>query len=363
MKNTRNIHKLARQAGLITALALSGFLLAVTTRGNAAPFGTVELLQDGDFEGQAGAYLSTPWTWEYAGPYGGSSNFQIQSGQGTSCSGVKNVKIVPSFRDLRWYGISQRVTAVSTVRRYRLTGWVRCSTGVQTGYLGVRDSNGNVIKQTVFGTASTQYKRLTVSFYTPANAGGVTVFVRFCTSLLAAGTYVQVDGLSLTQIDPFNPDLVDDSGFENQLRTTLAAAWKAEGTGTNGIDTGTSASGAKNAYIRATSGWNAVTQPIATAVNKYYVARAKVYTSPNFPAGFLGIRDAYGKLVAARIFGPSSMGYTEVTTAPFLGTLADPIEGSAQMLTLFVGYTATGSDSWVRIDDVHVWNPYLAVDP
>jgi hypothetical protein len=81
MKNTRNIRLLGRRAGLITALALSGFFLAGTTRGNAQ-IGVVEMLQDGDFESQTGSYLSAPWTYE-GKPYGTrASSYRIETGGG-----------------------------------------------------------------------------------------------------------------------------------------------------------------------------------------------------------------------------------------------------------------------------------------
>jgi hypothetical protein len=272
---------------------------------------------------------------------------------------------VPTLGLYGYYGISQRVTrgaGSGVVGYYRLTGYVRCSANARSVCFGVRYSTGTVIKQTIFGGGSAQYRRLTVTF-SAAPADDTLVVFAGCNYSGSSSIGLQIDRLSLTTFAPLNPDLVDDSGFENQPTTSLNAPWQKEGTGAKGIDLGTgpAASGTKNAYIRATSDSNAITQKVAARPGKLYLASARIYTSPNFPGGYLGVRDGGGNVVAQRFFGPSATGYTTVTTPPFYG-----VEGGVDwdlMMTLFVRYVASGTDSWVRIDDVHMWISGRAVDP
>ena len=360
MKNTRNINRLGRQAGVAATIAILGLFVAGPTRVSGQvtdvpgyslydPLqGKPNLLGDPDFELQPSSTLSAPWRYErnsYAQGY-----CSIQRWQGTAFSGANNAQL--TSYDSRGVFLTQWVYGLQALRRYRLEGWVRCTSDVRAAYLGVYQPNA-IIKSTVFGGANPSYRWLCVDFTVPYTAA-----VRVYIELKSPGT-VRIDALKLREIGLSNVDLVNDPGFENQTSSSLVnSPWLTEGAGVKGIEigNGAAAAGAKNAYIVNSAGWAAIKQRIAVKGGMFYLATVKVATSWNFPAGKgeLRIHDGSGYIVARMPFSASG-GYQTVQCY-FTGSQYYAIEGDT-MMTLSVGYTGTGSGQWIRVDEIHVTTP------
>ncbi|WP_430108853.1 hypothetical protein [Paenibacillus sp. B1-33] len=187
-----------------------------------------------------------------------------------------------------------------------------------------------------------------MDFNSDGSSGDYTVYVGFW----GPGTdaMVQVDNLTLRPIEPdFN--LVDDNLFDNQTKAfTISAPWSTEGDAVKGVILGENAV----AYIRASSGWNAINQRIATEFYGTHTAWAQVKTSTNVQNGFFGVRDMNGNIVKEVMFGPLSDGASPLTFS-FNGT-NDP------MMTLYIGYWAPDTDSWIQIDNVGVFAQSSFVD-
>jgi hypothetical protein len=142
---------------------------------------------------------------------------------------------------------------------------------------------------------------------------------------------------------------VIDGGFENQRSPTISAPWLREGQGFKGIDIakGLASTGSNNAFIRTTAHeWNAVTQVLTVRPNTRYLVEAMVRTSGNMHDGYFGVRTVPDNtIIKERKYGPLPK-YTRL--------VVDVPSGNRTQLLLFVGYWATGEDSWIQIDDVHV---------
>ncbi len=356
MKNTRNIHRLGRQAGLVTALALSGLLLGGASRGNAQYY-SLELLRDPSFELQPGPYLQPPWYESGNDLYGG--YVRVQTGSGTGYSGTKNALIVQP-QGAGYMSIRQVITGLKPLARYQFCGYVKCSANVKDAYLGACYTSGTVIKKAICGVSSTpQYKWVTVDF-TMGWDTTVTVFAELYGTATGTGT-MQIDGLSFRELT-FPTDLVDDPSFENQTCVyPIKAPWGAEGPTLNGvkqISTVGAAAGVKSLRIvPRLYGWNAITQRIATQAGTLYVASAKIRTSSTlFTSGVLRIKNGCGITVGQAYFGRSASGYATVKCY-FTGSVGNPVDQEDPMMTLSIGYTG-GSGSWLQIDDVHVLQCY-----
>jgi hypothetical protein len=249
-----------------------------------------------------------------------------------------------------WHAIKQRI-ALSPNGRYRFEGWVRATVNALDAYFGVRyPSFGRpdiyIVKETVFGGGPTDlFKWVSVTF----DAGGYTGddYTIYVGSW--GGGYVWCDALVLRLLEQAM-NLVDDPGFENQTKDLLISPpWGAEGNGRKGVNT---VMGAKSAFLRATSGWNAITQKIAANPSTQYTAQAKITTSPNVQDGYFGVRDGNGTVVTEVRFGPLSNGDPPVVFS-FVG--ATRYLGYDPMMTLFVGFWAPGADAWIEVDDVGVF--------
>jgi hypothetical protein len=299
------------------------------------------LIQDPGFEQQTSQYISWPWEAE-------PDDFGILVVQGTpsAAEGSNFIQI----QGIGWHAIKQRVSLDPT-GRYRLEGWVKSTPDVLDGYFGVRyPSYGrpdiNIVKETIFGAGPwEEWKWLSVDFDAGGYAGDAyTVYV----GVLEHG-YISVDHLTLRLIEPAM-NLVDDSGFENQTKSSvISPPWFAEGAGLKGVYNQMSG---KNAFLRATSGWNAITQKIAANPSTQYTAQARIKTSPNVTDGYFGVRDGNGMVVTEVKFGPLSDG-DPPRVFSFQGAMR--YLGYDPMMTLFVGFWAPGQDAWIEIDDIGVF--------
>lgn len=140
-------------------------------------------------------------------------------------------------------------------------------------------------------------------------------------------------------------NLLSDPGFEEQPDGTVRVPWHVCGKG--GVDSGggLAHSGANNGYVRATQGWNALTQPVAVRPGRNYRLTAWLRSSQRAtPAGSLGVRGK-GGTIAERRFGHLAE-YTELTV--------DFNAGSATSVDVFAGFWGTGMDAWVQVDDVRL---------
>lgn len=148
-----------------------------------------------------------------------------------------------------------------------------------------------------------------------------------------------------------NPSEVNDGGFERQPGRSLSLGWVGEGAGFKGVDVnrGLARVGKNNAFIRTTTGWNAVAQPIRVVPHRRYRMAAFVRTSGNFTGGVYGVRPASGGSAIAHAT------YGEYAVTRYRLVVLDFDSGPSRSLTVFIGYWAPGVDSWLQIDDVQVW--------
>jgi hypothetical protein len=138
--------------------------LSVYDRG-ASP----NMVLDPGFELQRTNTVSSPWSIEGADQHG------IDRGLGFAHSGNNDAWIRDSTSN--WNAITQKI-AVTPNTDYVLTGWVQNNFTTNSGYFGVRKSDGvTVLQQTSF-TAAPGYTQLFVPFNSGSNST-VTVFCGF----------------------------------------------------------------------------------------------------------------------------------------------------------------------------------------
>jgi hypothetical protein len=142
-------------------------------------------------------------------------------------------------------------------------------------------------------------------------------------------------------------NLIGDGGFEGWTSPALYGPWATEGTGGKGVDLnlGYAHLGQNNAWIRASSGWNAFTRGVITRPNGYHVLTGWIRTSDNVHDAYFGVRDIDSHQVLHEVkLGPSVGGYRRFT----VGFVA-PNKFAVQF---FVGFWAPNADSWIQVDDL-----------
>lgn len=148
-----------------------------------------------------------------------------------------------------------------------------------------------------------------------------------------------------------NPNEIRDGGFEGQRSRTISAPWVGEGPGGKGVDVARNLqhSGANNAFIRTTTGWNAISQEIAVRPDTRYRMRVWLRTSGNFHAGFFGVRPGNTPHIL------EDQQYGSFVPAGYEPKTLDFDSGPNRTVTAFIGYWGPGYDSWVQVDDVAIW--------
>ena len=131
-------------------------------------YGGRNLVTNPGFEEQGTSAILSPWMAE------GPDTHEVEVGAGTAHTGANDGMIQSSSRN--WDALTQMIT-VTPNTSYTLTGWIEDDFGKNTGSFGVRGTNGAVLAQTSFGTAST-YMPLTVKFNSGANSS-ITLFAGF----------------------------------------------------------------------------------------------------------------------------------------------------------------------------------------
>ncbi|MFG2056375.1 carbohydrate binding domain-containing protein [Micromonospora sp. NPDC048930] len=142
---------------------------------------------------------------------------------------------------------------------------------------------------------------------------------------------------------------VVDGGFEAPGGGT--SAWDFEGAAYHGVDRnlGFAHSGQNNAWIRTSgTGWSAISQAVPVVPGRTYTFASWVRSSSALTDGRFGVR-----------LGPDG---SEVLGESRFGATADYTERSVQVtvpagvtsLTVYAGFVAPGTDTWIQIDDVTI---------
>jgi hypothetical protein len=79
-------------------------------------------------------------------------------------------------------------------------------------------------------------------------------------------TWAQLDDVSLTR----GANLVGHPGFEQQPSSSASSPWYVEGAGGIDRNLGFARTGLNNAWVRNSSGWNAIKQEISVVPNTSY---------------------------------------------------------------------------------------------
>ncbi|MFL5357347.1 DUF4185 domain-containing protein [Archangium sp.] len=299
------------------------FLMRTTLTSDA--FGD-NLLSEPGFETQEATSVMAPWYLE--------GNGGIDRNLGTARTGQDAGYVRNSSG---WNALKQRVV-VQPYTDYTLKGWVRTSANNTTGYFGARGvNNGPILGETPFG-ALTGYTQISVSF----NSGANSVVEVYGGEWANGDTWMQLDDVSLTR----GANLVGQAGFEQQTSTSPTSPWYAEGNAGIDRNLGFARTGANNAWVRNTTGWNAIKQEVAVAPNTLYTLTAWLKTSGNFNDGYFGARVLGGGAILNETHLTQPMaGYTQVTV--------QFNSGANHSVELYAGLWAT-SDTWMQVDDVNV---------
>jgi hypothetical protein len=153
---------------------------------------------------------------------------------------------------------------------------------------------------------------------------------------------------SIAELQVYYGNAVTDPGFERQPTATVSAPWTVEGPDQHGIDRGGQQhSGSNNAWIRtSTKNWNAVTQVVPVKANTAYRLTGWIRNSTTFPDGFFGVRGGTSGTVLAETHYAGLSAYTQLTV--------DFNSAGNTSMTIYAGYWATGTDSWIQVDDVNL---------
>jgi hypothetical protein len=106
---------------------------------------------------------------------------------------------------------------------------------------------------------------------------------------------------------------------------------------------GNAHSGANNAWIRNTAGWNDTDQTVPVTPNTDYTLTGWLRTTANNSAGYFGVRTTSGTVTGEDEFN-SLNGYTQLTVN--LNT------GNNSSVVVYGGLWAQNQDTWLQMDDV-----------
>ncbi|MBD2325783.1 hypothetical protein [Alkalinema sp. FACHB-956] len=149
--------------------------------------------------------------------------------------------------------------------------------------------------------------------------------------------------LAATSAQAMCANPLKDSRFEEQKIGRILPPWVAEGRAGIDINQGYSYEGRNNAWLRNTSGWNALRQKVRLVPNRNYVIRAYVRTSGNVQDGYFGVRHGNQAVLAEVKFGPQAQ-YKQLTVRFRTG--------DATEYNIFAGFWAPGADAWVQVDNL-----------
>jgi hypothetical protein len=142
---------------------------------------------------------------------------------------------------------------------------------------------------------------------------------------------------------------VADGGFE--APAAGPSAWDFEGTANHGVDRGLgfAHSGANNGWIRTSgTGWSAYTQQVPVVPGRSYTFDGWVRSSSSLTDGRFGVRigpDGSDVLGEQRFDAGADYTHQAVTVQ---------VPAGVHAVTVYAGFTAPGSDTWLQIDDISV---------
>jgi hypothetical protein len=179
----------------------------------------------------------------------------------------------------------------------------------------------------------------------------IAILVGLGSSTTASGALVPeetVERASSVLVQPANysgMNLVADASFEQQASGSVGTPWVLSGNG--GVDRGIGQaySGGNNGWLRSTSGWHNIFQPVAVTPHQRYRVSGWLRTSANNSSGFFGIRTPNGAVIAELRYGYFA-DYTEVSV--------EFDSGGNSTVHVFAGMWAVNGDTWVNVDDVSV---------
>jgi hypothetical protein len=298
------------------------------------------LVQDPGFESQTTNTISSPWAVDGADPKG------VDRGLGLAHSGANNAWI--NTGGTNWNAVKQTIS-VTPNTDYTMTVWLRGTSNIVNGWIGIADASGATFANQKFGSLSA-YTKLTLKFNSGSNTS-IKPYAGYYAPNVSS--WLRIDDISvITEIN--NGNLIQDPGFEKQKTTTLSSPWIFNGTDAKGIDLGTglSNSGANNAWITTSNtNWNMLKQTITVTPNKNYRMTVWLKGSSNIVNGWIGITDSAGATFSNQKFG-SLANYTMLTL--------DFNSGSNTTISPYAGYWGPGAASFLKIDDISVvgmnWN-------
>ena len=140
-----------------------------------------------------------------------------------------------------------------------------------------------------------------------------------------------------------------DGSFEEATKGTVnKSKWVKEGIAGIDINAGLSFRGRNNAWVRNTTGWNAIRQAVQLSEGVSYTLRAFIRTSGNVRDGYFGFRDAGQHPVSEIKFGQSPV-YRQLTVR------FKPARTGRYYI--FAGLWAPNQDAWIQVDEVTVSFP------
>ncbi len=298
----------------------NSFLMKSTL--SADSFGN-NIVSEPGFETQAATPIMAPW---YVVGEGG-----IDRNLGQARTGLDNGYVRNSSG---WNAIKQKVV-VQPNTNYTLKGWVRTSGNNNNGKFGARLPNdGPILSETSY-TSLANYTELTVTFNSGSNA-----YVELYNGIWATGDmWSQLDDVSLTR----DSNLVGHAGFEAQSTSSLTSPWYANGTAGVDQNLGFARTGANNAWINSSSGWNAVKQEVFVEPNTNYTLSAWLKTSSNMNNGYFGARLINGGSILSEVHLTSALTSYTMEAVTFNS-------GNNYSVELYAGLWASSS-TWMQIDD------------
>lgn len=154
---------------------------------------------------------------------------------------------------------------------------------------------------------------------------------------------------SVSEVAAYYATQVTDGGFEAPAGGV--SAWDFEGAAYHGVDRGLgfARSGQNNAWIRTSgTGWSAISQAVPVVPGRTYTFASWVRSSAALTDGRFGVRlGADG----SEVLGESRIGATADYTQRSVRVTIPP---GVHTVTVYTGFVAPGTDTWIQIDDVAV---------
>lgn len=146
---------------------------------------------------------------------------------------------------------------------------------------------------------------------------------------------------------------------------TLDKGWFTTGGAGFDVGKGLAHKGANNAWVRASSGWNAVNKFHDVFPNAHYTVAAWLRFSGSLTDGYFSVREARqlngdGRILTERrLVGPSPANPANGNYNKY-GLEFDTHD--LQRILIYVGLWGKGVDAWIQIDGVEIRTPTTILD-